>query len=543
MATDATPRPNALLGLSRLAPWRQVGVLVAIAASVGFGVAIALWSQSTYFVPLDRITAGEASSVAQMLGSEGIEYRIDSNGLLLVDAKNLESVKALIAGSGLGQGGQHSLDFLNNDKGFGQTEYHEVKRYQHALEKHIGETVIQFQAVQAARVHLALPRRSPFLRKQNEPSASVFITLHRGRQLNSALVRAVAHTVAQAVEGLDASSVTISDGQGRLLSQEGTDGSLDLTKTQWDVVRQVESDKLRKVSRLLTPIAGANGFTAEVTVEMDFTRAQVAQETYNPDLPAARTRRVEEEESDDAFGARGVPGALSNRPAADAIAPEIIEETVGADTEFELPGRPAHRRRLETVSNELDKTVVFREDPVGTVSRISIAVVLDDLASANDSGQMDYRAWTPERIASVTEQVKSAIGFDEARGDQVSVVNTRFTRPAPISPPTPAPIWQQDWVWDMAKRLALLGFVLLMVFGVFRPLIKSLVSRDIVERETTAERERLESVLQEDVVQLEAAARSGDFERNLSAVRALVTEDPRRAANVLKDWVGEGGRS
>ncbi|MEM7252306.1 MAG: flagellar basal-body MS-ring/collar protein FliF [Pseudomonadota bacterium] len=543
MATD-TERPRALQGLSELAPWRQIALLAAVAASVGFGVAIALWVQEKHYVPLHQVSPGNAVSVSEFLDAERFDYRLSADGVLLVASEELTRVEQALAKSGIASTGTKSLDFLKEDSGFGQTEYQETKRYQHALEEHLGETISRFQFVRSARVHLAIPKRSPFLRNQRAPSASVFVHFHAGGKVNPELVKAIAHTVAQGVEGLEPERVTISDEQGRLLSQPERSDEVGLTQTQWDVVRRIEDDKLQKVARLLTPIAGVDGFTAEVTVDVDFTRSQVAQETYNPDLPAARTRRLEEEESDAAQTARGVPGALSNQPAGDAVAPEVIDGEPFNANNFAAGNEPRHRRRVESVSNELDKTVVFREEQVGSVSRISIAVVLDDLVQTDGSGQTRRESWSPERIASITEQVKNAVGFVAERGDSVSVVNTRFVRAAPIEPPSPPAVWQQAWVWPTVQRIGIVLFILLMVFGVFRPLIRSLVNRDIVERQTKLEETKLQQALEDDVVEIERERRAvtGEFERNLSAVRQLVTDDPRRAANVLKDWVGEGGR-
>ena len=541
MATERTTT-SALEGLSQLAPWRQIALLFALAAAVGFGVAIALWAQGSHYVALQHVSPDSAIEMSQLLEAERIDYRLSADGMLLVNSNGLERAERVLGRSGLHMRRDSSLDFLKEDSGFGQTEYQETKRYQHALEEHLGETIARFQFVRSARVHLALPKRSPFLRNQETPSASVFVRFHAGGKVNPELVRAIAHTVAQGVEGLEPARVTISDEQGRLLSQPERDDALGLTQTQWDVVKRIEDGKLQKVARLLTPIAGVDGFTAEITVDVDFTRSQVAQETYNPDLPAPRSMRIEEEQSDSALNPRGIPGALSNQPTPQAEAPEILDQSAQL-SELDAGGQPGHRRRVEAVSNELDKTVVYREEQVGSISRISIAVVLDDLVQTDGSGLTRREPWSPERIASITEQVKNAVGFVAERGDSVSVVNTRFVRPAPIEPPVPPKLWEEPWVWPTIKRTAIVLFVLLMVFGVFRPLLRSLVNRDIVERQSKLEETKLQQSLADDVVELERRTSGGEFERNLSTVRQLVSEDPRRAANVLKDWVGEGGRS
>ncbi len=553
LTTTQANSPTALQGLNRLTIPRQLGMMVVLAGAVALGVWVALWSRSPGFSLLYAALDGrESAEVAQALKGAGIQYQIDADtGTVLVEAGRLQEAKLKLAEDGLPRSTDRGLEMLHDEQGFGTSQFVERKRYQRAMEVELARTISSLKNVRTARIHLNLPRQSAFVRKRKRPSASVLLDMHSGRRLHSDQVTAISNLVAAAVEDLEAPDVRIVDNQGRLLTATAGNDPLATSDRLIAYRRKLEADFVRRIENILIPIMGMDGVKAQVTVDTDTTRLEQTRESYNPDLPALRSEQSSEEQSvGDAAG--GVPGALSNQPPGAGTAPEQAAGGGTAAAGAAAQNAPGSSSKRSTKNYELDRTISHTRVPAGTIRRVSAAVIVDNMPYLDTDGDFQQRPLTPEELSRLTGLVKEAIGFDAERGDTVNLINNVFARPVPPAPLPEVPIWEQTWVWDIARQAGGALFVLILVFAVLRPAMRNLVARDAAEREALVV-ENQERLALEGATGGEGAdgtlTHSGDThalgdnqdqEGKVKAVRELVGQDPMRVANVVKNWVKEG---
>lgn len=532
---------------------RQLAVMVGIAASVALGVAVVLWSQTPNFSPLyGNLGQKDAAEVVAALEQVGAEFRIDeSTGMVLVPSGKLQEIRMQLASQGLPHSTGVGFEVLNQDTGFGTSRMVEQARYHHALESELARTISTLTNVETARVHLALPKQSVFVRKRKEPSASVVLKLFNGRSLEQPQVDAIVHLVAASVPELQAGKVTVVDHKGRLLSQREADRNMKLSATQFDYTQKIEAHYRDRVLELLAPILGADSVQAQVTADIDFTVTEQTQERYNPDQPALRSEQVNEQAS--RVGAvQGVPGALTNQPPAAGAAPEQANGEAGDTTD----ALPLNTTRQATRNFELDRVVSHTRQSPASIRRLSVAVVVDDAVEPGADGAVVRRERTPEELERITALVREAVGFDARRGDSVRVINSAFQLPeTPAALPEP-PIWEQAWVWDLAKQVGGALVVLLLIFGVLRPTLKRLTATPTTE---LAEGTALAAAGAEGgATALPAGEAAGEarmalgadgkpvqlsspaaYENTMDAARKLVDNDPKRVAQLVKTWIAE----
>jgi flagellar M-ring protein FliF len=534
-------------------PWlRQVAVMVGIAASVALGVAVVLWSQAPSYAPLyGNLAEKDASQVMEALQQAGVSFKVDeATGMVMVPSAKLKEVRMQLAGQGLPNSVGMGFELLQQDTGFGTSQMVEKARYQQALQGELARSIATIGAVQSARVHLAIPKQSVFVRKRQPPSASVAVRLHSGRALEDTQVEAIVHLVASSVPELTPGRVTVVDQKGRLLSGDQESREMKLSSTQFEHTRRIEAHYRERIESLLAPIVGREKVRAQVTAEVDFTVTEQTQERYNPDQPALRSEQLNEEQRQGG-GVGGVPGALANQPPAAAAAPQ----TGAAGTaEGRVPGT-SNSSRQSTRNYELDRVVSHtRMSPV-SLRRLSVAIVVDDIAVVDAQGNATMRERTPEEIERLSGLVRDAIGFDARRGDSVRVMNSSFLSPEPIADLPATPIWQQGWFLDIVKQAGGLLLALLLIFLVLKPTMKRLTA---TPAELAAEgagavgdggAARIEGPLgasgdenlllgtNGEPVQLPGG---GKYENIMDAARQLVDEDPKRVAQLVKTWVKEG---
>lgn len=540
---------TALSGLNHLSALRQLGVMAALAGSVALGVTVALWSQTPNFTLLYGSLSGkDASEVLDVLQRSSIPFRVDQeSGAILVASNKVHDARLELAGEGLPRGNDLGFQMLDRKRSFGTSQFMEHARYHRALEVELGRSVASLQNVQTARVHLALPKQSVFVRAQKQPSASVLVKLYPGRNLEEGQGAAIAHLVAAAVPNLETSEVRVIDEKGHLLTTPEGDDRMALSDKEFQYTRRLEEAYIKRIEGILSPILGAHGVRAQVTAELDFTRTEQARESFSPNPEAIRSEQVMEE-SGSGSGVGGIPGALSNQPPGGASVPE---SALNPDPNA-TPVNPydSRSRRQATRNFELDRVVDHVITPSATIRKLSVAVVVDDRQTVTDTGEPTREARETEEMSRITALVKEAIGFNEERGDRVNVVNAAFTLPeAPPENMPEEPLWQRPWVWDLGKQLAGGLIVLLLAFGVLRPLMRNLVNRDLAERQlehsgsqgalaAPAEGGALATPDGRAVPSLTATAPEV---ANIDAIKSLVAEDPKRVANVVKTWVDGNG--
>lgn len=523
---------------------RQLGVMIGIAASVALGIAVVLWSQTpNYSVLFGNMAPKDATEVVAALEQNGIPYKIDdSTGAVLVASGKLQEARMKLAGQGLPHSTSMGYEILQQETGFGTSRALEAARFHRALEGELARTISTLANIETARVHLATPKQSVFVRKKNDPSASVVLKLYSGRVLDKGQVAAIVHLVASSVPELDAGRITVVDHKGNLLSGEMDSRQMMLTSSQFEYTRELEKHYRQRVEDILAPILGADRVRAQVSADVDFTVTEQTSERFNPDLPALRSEQVNEQSSR-LSSVQGVPGALSNQPPAAGTAPEVAT----AENEGEAAGSPLNSSKRATRNYELDKTVSHTRLASNKLRRLSVAVVVDDLVNVTDDGSTTRIERTPEEISRITRLVKEAIGFSAQRGDSVEVINSAFMLPAPPEPLPELAIWEEPWVWDVAKQAGGVILVLVLIFFVLRPTMKKLTAPPVLQQVAMSEG----ATAGAQGAGSEAALGSSDeamrlpgpekYENTLEAARQMVQDDPKRVAQVIRSWVAEDG--
>lgn len=536
-------------------PWiRQIAVMVGIAASVALGVAVVLWSQSPSYAPVyGNLAEKDASQVMEALQQVGVDYRVDqASGMIMVPSSSLKEIRMKLAGQGLPNGTGLGFELLQQDTGFGTSQVVEKARYQQALQGELARTIATIGAVQSARVHLAIPRQSVFVRKRKPPSASVALRLHGGRVLEDGQVDAIVHLVASSVPELEPGRVTVVDHKGRLLSSDVASREMKLSATQFEYMRRIEEHYRERIESLLAPIVGRDKVRAQVTADIDFTVTEQTQERYNPDQPALRSEQVSEEQLRNGI-AGGIPGALSNQPPAAGQAPE----NAAATGPVEAQPAPINNSRQATRNYELDRVISHSRMSPLSLRRLSVAVVVDNIAGVGADGNVTTRERTPEEIERLTSLVREAIGFDARRGDSIRVMNSSFLAPEPVADLPEAPLWEQGWFLDILKQVGGLLLVLVLIFVVLRPTMKRLIANptEVAAEPAAGSTARVEGPLadgaqgggdEEESLLLGSDGEpvklpgGGRYENIMDAARNLVDEDPKRVAQLVKTWMAEG---
>ena len=376
-------------GLGALPAVRQVGLLVGIAASIALGVALVLWLQTPDYRP---ITGGsdtyDNQAVTELLEQNSIQFRIDSrSGMVLVDAGRFDEARIALAqadllGSAAAQGGA-----LTEPPPFGSSQQAENNRFLRALEAELSRSIGTVQSIKHARVHIAMPRGTAFVRDQREPSASVAVELQHGRDLERDQVRAIMNLVARAVPELKPENVSVVDQQGRLLSGQEDDALAEETDRQYQFKRKQEDDIARKVQDILLPTVGEGRFRVQVSADVDFTWQEETAEQFNPDTPAIRSEQSVDEQRTAGVAESGIPGALSNTPPAVAATPETVAAgeanqvpPEGAAAAATTPAATAGNSRRESTRNyELDRKYSHIRHQLGQVRRLTVSVLVDDV--------------------------------------------------------------------------------------------------------------------------------------------------------------------
>ena len=576
MAESATlANPSALT-----AGLKPILLLIGIAAAVAAGVTVVLWTRGpSYSLLYANIAAEDQSQIAQALDAAQIPYRIQpGSNNIDVPAERVSEARMKLAGQGLPEssGGFASMD---KDPGFGVSQFMENARYQHALETELGRTIANLRPVEGARVHLAIPRQSAFVRDHHAASASVFVQVKPGRRLEQGQVQAIVNLVASSIPEMEATQVTVVDQQGRLLSSPGSHDEFALGEQQFDMIHRLEDDYTQRIEGLLAPMIGAGRVRAQVVAQMDMTVSEEAHEQYRPDSQIVRSEQISEQSSRDGSGAGGVPGALTNQPppagVAQAPPPNTAPQNAAANTAAGAAGAAANAAnktpatgatgltqpiggagaggdsnssKSTTRNYEIDRTLAYTRQPAGKLKRLTVAVLIDNMRSTDKDGKVKEVALTAQQLDHVTQLVKDAVGFDEARGDNVNVVNASFTA-EPTVPEgeleSPA-FWESPLFLNIAKLVAGLAVLLVLVLSVLRPLVRTLVgpTRSPVQLMPRA----AESITTEPIqaggnnpalpgADPKAVALTHD--QQVAAARTLVNQDAKRVAQVVRGWVAQ----
>ena len=573
------PQPSALT-----AGLKPVLLLIGIAAAVAAGVTVVLWTRGpSYSLLYANIAAEDQSQIAQALDAAQIPYRIQpGSNNIEVAAERVSEARMKLAGQGLPESGG-GFALMDKDPGFGVSQFMENARYQHALETELGRTIANLRPVEGARVHLAIPRQSAFVREQHSASASVFVQVKAGRRLEQGQVQAIVNLVASSIPEMEASQVTVVDQQGHLLSSPEGHDEFALREQQFDMVHRLEEDYTQRIEALLAPMIGAGRVRAQVVAQMDMAVSEEAHEQYRPDSQIVRSEQISEQTSRDGSGSGGVPGALTNQPppagvaqqpppttppqnaanaanangaaGANAAANAANKAPAAGATGLTQPiggagaGSDASSSKSTTRNYEIDRTLAYSRQPAGKLKRLTVAVLIDNMRTTDKDGKVKEVALSAQQLEHVTQLVKDAVGFDEARGDNVNVVNAGFT-----AEPTPPegelespPFWESPLFLNIAKLVAGLAVLLVLILSVLRPMMRSLVgpTRSPVQ---LMPRNAAESITTEPLQAggnnpalpgADPRAVALTHDQQVAAARTLANQDAKRVAQVVRGWVAQ----
>jgi len=533
---------------------KQAGLLIGLAVAIAVGVSVALWTQEPNYQQLyGALSQKDASEVVAAIRASGIKYKVDgTSGAVMVPAEKVNEIRMRLASQGLPKGNAVGLEVLQADQSLSTSQFIEKARYNHAIEEELSRTISSIGVIESARVHLALPKQSIFVRKNTQPSASVMVRLYPGRVLERGQVAAIVHIVASSVPKLTAAMVTVVDQHGALLSNTQNDGSMGGSNKAFEYTRKLERHYQSQILDLLEPMVGVGKVKAQVSAEIDFTQVDSAKESYDPEKKVIRSEQINENERSSGPEASGIPGALSNQPPG--------EGTTNKPKEGEAPQLAKNQSRSAVKNYEIDKTISHTIKQSGELRRLSVAIVVDNPTTIDEEGKVTVVPFPDEQLLQMKNIIKNAIGFVEERGDKINVMNASFIIPK-IEDLPEIPIWEQPWLQGLVKQVLGGIFVIIILLMIVRPLIKALTSRtllvddegnavdssgNLVESTSTSGEGEGQPLLvnnsnHSELNNLLATTANSSYEDKLEFARLMIQDDPSRVANVVKEWVANNG--
>ncbi len=533
--------------LTTLSVAKQVSLVIALAATLSLAVGVVLWSQSSsYTLLFGSMDAKDMTEVIQTLEQENVPYQVESkSGAILVPNENVHALRLKLAALGFPKQAATGYQILDIEQGFGISQFKETTRYHRALEGELAKSVSSLNSVKSARVMLGLPKRSVFVRKLQEPTASVVIKLYPGRSLNDEQVNAVVYLVSASIPNMKPKSVTVVDQRGNLLTSDQQIGGMSINLKQLDYVRQIENTLSRRIIQLLSPIVGGeHKIRAQVTAELDFTQQEQTRENYEPNPEAIRSEQ-EVKEINRNEGPMGIPGALTNQPPRAGLAPEE-----GYD--YEKDPNLKNSKEKRTKNYEIDRTILHIKNSLGSIIKISAAVVIDDKLSTDEAGKEVRTPISEEDLKKYRKLVSDTVALDESRGDTLSIVNASFIYEKEEYVGTE--IWEEPWFWNLIKQLIAGILILILVFVVIRPMLRELGKKeesslgyleDVAEEEDELENadeiakalEQMNEQVQETAEEIEDE--SQEDKDLIEKVKAIVSAEPKLASHIIKQWIHE----
>jgi flagellar M-ring protein FliF len=525
------------LGLARVAAMGVVAVLM-----LGFFGFLVIRASSPQLAPLyTDLSLDDSSAIVQELQSMGVPYELRGDGdTVMIPRDQITTVRMTLAGDGLPTRGQVGYEIFDQQNTLGATSFVQNINNVRALEGELARTISSLARIKSARVHLVLPERPLFQRDKTDPSASIVLAV-RG-ELSNGEINAIQHVVASAVEGLTPNRVSIVDDSGRLLAAGGDDDPNSLLSS--DVAERVvniESRYKTRLEDLLNNVVGAGRARVQVAAELSLDRATKTSETFDPDgqvVRSTQTRDLANSSTDGATDqgvsvANELPGATPNSGG-----------TTGSNQQ--------QTNTEETTNYEISKTTETAVTEAGSIKRLSVAVVVDGLYTTDANGNSTYQPRPQAEIDKITALVKSAMGFDEARGDQVEVVNMQFAdRPELAQPGTEGPglfDFTRDDLMNWAQMAVTLIISLALILFIMRPLLKRVLApeKQVLALPPSAELAPVAEMVEPEEEHgeprppgwIDGAKSMGEAQlQTIKTVGTLVDENPKQAALIVRDWL------
>ncbi|WP_174848046.1 flagellar basal-body MS-ring/collar protein FliF [Yersinia artesiana] len=548
---------NLMAALERIRSSPKIVLLICGSVAITLIISLLFWAKSPdYRVLYSNITDQDGGAIVAQLAQMNVPYRFDDRGgAIMVPADNVYEARLKLAQLGLPKGGAVGFELLDQEK-FGISQFSEQVNFQRALEGELSRTIETLGPVTSARVHLAIPKPSMFVREQKQPSASVTVNMNSGRTLESGQVSAITYLIASAVPGLNADDVTIVDQNGRLLTQRGGQA---IQTSQLKFTSEVEADFQQRIQSILAPIVGRNNVKAQVTAQLDFTLHEQTAEQFQPntapDRMSIRSRQSSDSEQGSKNGVGGVPGALSNQPPVPATAPITqppATTPAAAGATPATPGAtgtnaagtaatptPFNNRRDNTTNYELDRTLTHIKRSTGSIERLSVAVVINYLPAAEG----EPAALPKEQMEQINALVKEAIGFSATRGDTLNIVNSPFSTVEEEAAP---PFWKQDGFINLLMAAGRYLLVAIVAWFLWRKAIQPawLRNQELILARLELEKEARQAELDASKRKAESGARAKaeqrvEAELNTQNLRELAEQEPRVIALVIRQWMNK----
>lgn len=538
---------------------RQLTLVVALSICLAIAVFVIILANEPDYRFLSKLPTEQLIKTLDFLDSNQVEYRQENN-TISVPSSEYQNIKLLLAREGLTNEPAQGNDILMKDMGFGVSQRMERERLKYGRELQLAKTIEELQSISRAKVLLAIPKENIFARREKNPSATVVLTLQRGRLLSAEEVDAVVDIIASAVQGMSPNRVTVTDQNGRLLNSGSQNSISSRSRNEFDLEQKREQEYMDKIDTILIPVVGLGNYTAQVDVMMDFTNTEETARRYNSDLPALRSEmKVEDNSIGGILG--GIPGALSNQPPLESSIPE--NATTSAKRSM-----PSRKHSESTKNYELDEAISHTKQQGAIVRRVSVSVALDYVdspvsASATPDEEVEEGAVATvvkeprsvTEIAAIRRLLQGSIGFDLQRGDILEVVTIPFTR-ADFGVAEEVPIWEQPWFIKILKLVMGAVVIIVLIVAVVRPMLKRLIYPDQTPEDYGDKSLDSHIDLGDETMDMltsdfdagnvgfapDGSLQLPDLHRDedvLKAVRALVANEPELSSQVVKSWLNE----
>jgi flagellar M-ring protein FliF len=534
---------------TRIPPQQLLALLLVVATAIALVVGGWMWSTAPeYKVLYSNLSDRDGGAVIAALQQMNVPYKFaEGTSALLVPAEHVHDLRLKLASQGLPKGGTVGLELMEGQR-FGASQFLEQVNYQRGLEGELARSIQSLQAVESARVHLALSRGTAFLREQAKPSASVLVQLRAGRSLDQGQVAAIVHLVSNSVPDLSIKNVTVVDQSGNLLSADANSGAPTVDTKQLKYRQETEQNYIKRIEAILAPVVGNANVRAQVSADIDFSEIEQAEETYKPnskpDEATVRTSQTSEQIGAAQNSASGVPGALTNQPPQTGSAP--VQAPPGTDPQnatAAAAGGSGPVRKESAVSYEVDKSIRHTRIAQGRIKRLSVAVVVNDHQIVDAKGKVTSKPLTDAEKQQITELVKGVMGYDKERGDTLSVINSTFNKPQ-AEKPVEVPMWKDPSVIGMAKeggKYLLYAALVLFIFMKLKPIVRGILAPRVLEAPAPALLPAAEGELVGEAA-LPAPAKPDRYDASLENAKQIVKQDPKVVANVVKNWVAGNGQ-
>lgn len=540
--------PFSLETLNNLSTNQKVGGMVAVALAIAILAGAWMWSKSVdYNVLFSNISEHDGGQIVTVLQQMNVPYKFsESGGAILVPATQVHDIRLKLASQGLPKGGLVGFEVMETQK-LGASQFLEQVNYQRALEGELARSIQSLQAVHTARVHLAIPKSSAFLRDEQKPTASVVLNLYPGRALDQGQVAGIVHLVASSVPQLTPASISVIDQGGNLISKvsdQARDAGLDPAQLKY--LRDLEISTIKRIETILEPVAGAGNVRAQVAADVDFSQTEQMAETYAPNPPPGTAIRSQQssESSNGTTGPAGVPGALSNQPPVPATAPLTTPPAPGTPGAASTnTAQPTSFNKNATTNYELDKTIKHTKGGSGSIKRLSVAVVVNYKKGPPDKdGKVKAAPLVPAEIQQINDLVREAMGFNKERGDTLSVANVSFNTEKETLPDLP--FWKSpEFIALLRENFKYLAVALVAFFiwkKMLQPILHSWQKAEDEKRrlaQEAAERALAAANAEDGTLAHNMRPVHREFDAKVAAARDLAKADPKLVANVIKGWV------